>query len=422
MYSADWILRLTRFGREARSLRGWSVPSNIWGLGVTSLLTDISSEMVVSILPAYLVVSGGLAPLALGIATGLHEGGPLLAAWLGGLVADRSARRKLTAGAGYALSAISRLGWLVMSSQTLQAIGLLVVGDRIGKAMRTAPRDAMISLSVPPARLAAGFGVHRALDAAGAALGPLLAFAILWRLPRRFDVIFFTSFVVAALGLAALALLVDEYPPDRRHRLRDKARLRWPDTVAAFGDRSVRPVLILAAAFSLVTVSDAFIYLALVQRARAGALWIPLLYTGTAIAFLLLAVPAGLAADRIGKRRVFVLGHTFLLLAYAAAFAGPAAWPVNAIGCVALLGAYYASSDGVLAAIASGVLPEGARALGLAWVATAVSLARLCNAAAFGLLWTRAGDRAAFLTFATALVVVLGFALARPAPDQAAPS
>jgi MFS family permease len=410
MYSGDWLIRLTQLVRDAKGPATWRIPANVWGLGVTSMLTDISSEMVVSVLPAYLVMTGGLAPLVLGIATGLHDGGPMLAAWVGGVIADRSGRRKLTAGCGYGLSAVCRLGWFALSGRSIAPVAALVVTDRIGKAIRTAPRDAMISLSVPPAQLATAFGIHRALDAAGAAVGPILAFVVLWQLPHRYDVIFFTSLIVAGLGVAALVLLVDEYP-DRRAAASTGPRPLWPDALAVFGDASVRPVIILATAFGLVTISDAFIYLLLVQRAHAGAQWIPLLYTGTALSFLLLAVPIGYAADRIGRRWVFILGHVLLGLSYAAAFGGFNAWPWNAVMCVALLGGYYASSDGVLAGLASGVMSTRGRATGLAWVATAVSVARLCSAVAFGFLWTRAGDRIAVLTFAIALVVVLGFAL-----------
>jgi MFS family permease len=366
--------------------------------------------MVVSVLPAYLVMTGGLTPVVLGVATGLHEGGPLLAAWIGGLIADRTGRRKLTAVLGYALSAICRLGWFVLATRSIAPIAALVASDRIGKAIRTAPRDAMISLSVPPSQLATAFGLHRALDAAGAALGPVVAFAVLWQLPRRYDVIFFISLVVAVLGVAALLLLVDE-EPDRRHRPTSEPRPLWPGALAAFGDASVRPVMILAAAFGLVTISDAFIYLLLVQRAHVGAQWIPLLYTGTAVSFLLLAIPVGYAADRIGRRSVFLLGHVLLVLAYGAAFGGLGPWPWNALACVALLGGYYAASDGVLAGLASGLLSTQARAMGLAWVATAVSVARVCSAVVFGFLWTRAGDAIAVATFAIALIIVLAVAL-----------
>jgi predicted MFS family arabinose efflux permease len=404
VYRGDWLVRLTALAHDARNPLQWHVPANVWGLGITSMLTDVSSEMVISILPAYLVMTSGLAPLALGVATGLHEGGPLIAAWAGGLMADRSARRKLTAGAGYAISALCRLGWLAFSGRTVGAIAVLVLGDRIGKAIRTAPRDAVISLSVRSDQLSTAFGVHRALDAAGAAAGPALAFVVLWQLPHRYDIVFFTSFVVALLGVAALALLVVE-PAERRAGARDASPAM--DALAVFADAPVRRVLSLAAAFGLVTIGDAFLYLLLVQRSDAGPEWIPLLYTGTAAAFLVLAVPIGYLADRVGRRRVFVLGHGFLVVSYLSAFSGATAWPWNALVCVMVLGAYSAASDGVLASLASGLLPVRTRALGLAWVATALSVARLCSAVAFGFLWTRAGDRVAVLTFTAALVAVI---------------
>jgi MFS family permease len=418
LYRGDWLFRLSGLVGETRNPLRWRVPANVWGLGITSMLTDVSSEMVVSILPAYLVMTSGLAPLALGIATGLHEGGPLLAAWAGGFIADRSGRRKLTAAYGYALSAACRLGWLLFSSRTTGAVATLVLSDRLGKAIRTAPRDAVISLSVPPNQLSTTFGVHRALDAAGATVGPVLAFIVLRQLPHRYDVVFFASFIIALLGVAALALLVVE-PGDRRERSREAGTV-GADAFTVFADSSLRRVLLLAAAFGLVTISDAFLYLLLVQRSHAGPEWIPLLYTGTAASFLMLAVPIGYVADQIGRRWIFIVGHGFLVLSYLAAFGWSTAWPWNAIACVALLGAYDASSDGVLASLASGLLPTGTRAIGLAWVATAVSLARLGSSVAFGLLWTGAGERVAVLTFTTALIAVLGIAISRPDLERTA--
>jgi MFS family permease len=421
LYRGDWLLRLSGLARGARNPLQWRVPANVWGLGITSLLTDISSEMVVSILPAYLVMTSGLAPLALGIATGLHEGGPLLAAWAGGLIADRSGRRKMTAAYGYALSAACRLGWMLFPSRAMSAVAALVLSDRLGKAIRTAPRDAVISLSVEPNQLSTAFGVHRALDAVGATLGPVLAFLVLRQLPHRYDVVFFASFVIAVLGLAALALLVVE-PGDRRDGSREVGR-PGGDALSLFADASARRVfglLFLAAAFGLVTINDAFLYLLLVQRSHAGPEWIPLLYTGTGASFLVLAVPAGYFADRIGRRRTFVAGHGFLVLAYLAAFGWSSAWPWNAVACVALLGAYDASSDGVLASLASGLLPARARAFGLAWVSTAVSLSRLGSSVGFGFLWTRAGDRVAVLAFTTALIAVICVAISRRGPVEIA--
>lgn len=409
MYAGDWRLRLSQVARQARPSNARRVPANVWALGLTSLLTDVSSEMVVSVLPAYLVLTTGFAPLLLGVATGLHEGGPLLVTWIGGWIADRSGRRKLTAGLGYALSAVCRLGWLVLPAQTTASLAALVLSDRFGKAIRTAPRDALISLSVPQTQLATAFGVHRSLDATGAALGPVLAFVLLWQFPQRFDIIFFTSLITALLGLAALALLVEEEKPtqpriDTAEEGRARPHQNW-------GERGFSPALVrvmgLAAVFGVVTISDAFVYVLLIQRSQASVVWIPLLYTGTAVAFLLLAIPVGAIADVVGRRRVFVLAHGPLLLAYAMLLGGVPGWPWNAGICVMLLGTYYAGSDGVLAGLASSLLPAAGRAMGLAWVDTASSVARLGSSVLFGMLWMRLGDGGALSIFAVGLTLVV---------------
>ena len=278
MYAGDWALRLSQLVRQSAPAGAWHVPATVWGLGITSLLTDVSSEMVVSILPAYLMFMSGGGPVALGIAAGLYEGGPVVATWLGGWMADRSGRRKLTAGCGYALSAICRLGWLLVSGRALGPIAALVVADRLGKAIRTAPRDALISLSVPHHQLATAFGVHRALDAVGAALGPVAAWMLLSMHPRRYDIVFFASIVAALLGLVALVLLVrdDRQPPSERMRWR-QMRGSASDF---FAEATLRRVLVIATLLGGVTIRDAFVYLLLVRGTEASAHWIPLLYSG----------------------------------------------------------------------------------------------------------------------------------------------
>jgi MFS family permease len=408
MYAGDWALRLSQLVRQAAPGRAWRVPANVWGLGLTSLLTDVSSEMVVSILPAYLIFMSGGGPVALGIAAGLYEGGPVVATWLGGWMADRSGRRKLTAGCGYALSAMCRLGWLLVTGRTLGPIAALVVADRLGKAIRTAPRDALISLSVAPHRLATAFGVHRALDAIGAALGPVTAWMLLSTYPRRYDIVFFASIVAALLGVVALVLLVrdDRQPPLDRMRWR-QVRESASDV---FAEATLRRVLVIATLLGGVTIRDAFVYVLLVQGTEASAHWIPLFYSGTAVVFLALAIPFGVMADRLGRTRVFLAGHVVLLAVYAVALGATKAWPWNALACVALLGVYYACTDGVLAGLTAGLLPAHRRSLGLAWIVTGVSLGRLCGAVVFGLLWARQGASAAVGIFAAFLMLLLASA------------
>ncbi len=124
------------------------------------------------------------------------------------------------------------------------------------------------------------------------------------------------------------------------------------------------------------------------------------------MAFLLLAVPVGALADRVGRGRVFVAAHVPLLVVYAMVLGGFPGWPWNAVCCVMLLGTYYAGSDGVLASLASSFLPAPGRAMGLAWVDTASSAARLVSAIVFGVIWTRGGDGLAMSIFAASLAVV----------------
>ena len=162
-----------------RSL-GWrQVGPNVWMLGLTSLMTDVSSEMVASILPLYALFFLQTSPIGFGIVDGLQRGGPALMRLLGGSLTDRWRRHKEIAAVGYLASAVSRLSLLLIGRSPIGLVAAVTL-DRLGKGLRTSPRDALISLSVPRAALAAGFGIHRALDTTGAMLGPILAFA-----PRR---------------------------------------------------------------------------------------------------------------------------------------------------------------------------------------------------------------------------------------------
>ena len=181
-------------GRRKGAARALSLPRvsrTVVLLGVVSLLTDVSSEMVATVLPLYLVYTLGFSPLAFGLVDGLYQGAGALVRVGAGFVADRWQRHKEVAGLGYGLSAISRLGLLVASSTAW--IGAVVLVDRTGKGIRTSPRDAMIPLSSQQDDLGTAFGVHRALDTAGAMLGPLIAFGLLLVAPLQFDAIFVVS-------------------------------------------------------------------------------------------------------------------------------------------------------------------------------------------------------------------------------------
>jgi MFS family permease len=376
----------------------YGVRRNVLYLGFTSLFTDISSEMVSSVLPLYLMFYLRLTPLEFGAVDGLYQGVASLVRVAGGLTADRWRRHKEVAAFGYALSAICKLGLLAAGS-AWGALAAVILIDRTGKGVRTAPRDALISLSSPRAALATAFGVHRTLDTAGAMLGPLVAFALLTLMPGAFDVVFVVSFCAALVGLGLLVLFVEN------QRVVDATQVRRVSVHAMLGLLAAprfRALVFVGAALSLATISDGFLYLRLQRGLAFNAGFFPLLAAATALVYLLLAVPAGHLADRLGRSRVYLGGYVLLLLAYGALWL-PAAGGIALFGSLALLGAYYAATDGVLMALASAVLPTTLRTSGLALLTTATSLARLLASVLFGALWTAWGVETAVIIFMMAL-------------------
>jgi MFS family permease len=325
----------------------------------------------------------------------------LLSGWL----ADRTDRPKWVAFSGYALSAVARLFLLVATS--LGSVAAVVTADRIGKGVRTAPRDAMISAATPTEHLGRAFGVHRALDTAGAAAGPLLAFAVLWMVPDGYATVMVLSLAFAVVGVALLGLL----GPDQRLRREVVAVAKAGPAGPTFawrdlGDRRLRPLLLVAAGLGLLTIGDGFVYLVLLAGGGFGVEWFPLLFVGTNLAYLLLAVPVGLLSDRVGRARVMVLGHLALVAAYVcASLAGPGV--AGIVGTLALLGLFYAATDGQVPALAGRLVPQRALTSGIAAAQTVVAVARMVAAAGFGLLWHWTGPAAALGAVAVALALAV---------------
>jgi MFS family permease len=365
---------------------------------MVSLLTDVSSEMVSAVLPLYLTATVGLGVLAYGFIDGLYQGVSALVRIAGGYAGDRT-RPKWVAAFGYGISALSRIAMLPATG--FAAITGVITADRLGKGLRTAPRDALIADASEPAMLGRSFGVHRALDTVGAAAGPLVAFALLWAVPGDYRSIWVVSFAFAMLGVALLVLFV----PDRRTAAaseRPPARQVLREMV---GPRLRRP-LIACAMLGLLTVGDGFLYLSLQNRDDFAALWFPLLYVGTNLAYLVLAVPMGRLADRVGRGRVFVAGHVVLLAVYLTA-ALPSLGTAWTVVSLLFLGTFYAATDGVLAALVSRLVPPGARGTGIAAAQTAVALSRFGSSVAFGSLWLAIGPDRALLLIGGLLLAAL---------------
>lgn len=395
---------------------GRRVPAAVLALGTVSLVTDVSSEMVTAVLPLYLVLGLGLSPLQFGFLDGLMGGATSVVRLLGGHVADRGHRYKQVAGIGYAVSACSRLGLLLAGGAT-GGIAAALAADRAGKGIRTAPRDALITLSSHPDALGRSFGVHRAMDTTGALLGPLAAFALLWATSGAYDAVFVASFCAGLLGVLILVL----YVPG--HHRPAAARVPAPPRGRVFGalrDPAFRRILWAAALLGAATIGDAFVYLLLQRRLGLDAGWFPLLPLGAAAGYLLLAVPVGRLADRVGRRLPFLCGHFALLGTYVALLVpvgGPA--PVLLAVVLALLGVFYAATDGVLMALAGPVLPAGGGAGGLALLQTGQALARMVAAAGFGAAWTVWGPQQALWGATAVLLAALagGWALLPRVPS-----
>ena len=401
-----------------------AVGATVLALGAVSLITDVSSEMVTAVLPLYLVTGLGLSPLGFGLLDGVYNGFSALVRLIGGHLADRGAdrggRHKPVAALGYGLSALVKP--LLLAVHTLPLIGAVLALDRTGKGLRTAPRDALISLSSPPETRGRAFGVHRAMDTTGALLGPLAAFLILRQAAEGYDAVFTVSFCAAALGVVVLLLFVPSRASEPGAPVSAPAAER-PSLRAALGllgRRELRGLALCAVALGLATVSDSFVYLLLQRRLGVPDRWFALMPLGTAGAFLLLAVPLGRWADKVGRWRVFVGGHLALLAAYGLLLSH-LRFGVLPYAVLALHGTFYAATDGVLMAAAAGSVPVALRSSGLALVQTGQAAARFVCSLAFGAAWTAWGDRSALTGAALALALSVAVSIRlRPAAGHAA--
>jgi MFS family permease len=407
MYRFDWFERI-KLSRASRTVPSpFTLSPVIWGLGFTSMLTDISTEMVSSVLPAYLFLHLKLGPLQYGIIDGLYNGFAVaLLSLAAGYLADRHRRHKLMALLGYGLSALCKPA-LFLAGGSWSLILLVVGTDRLGKGLRTAPRDAILSMNAPSSRLASAFALHRSLDAGGALLGPIVAFLILAALPGGFDVIWIVSFAFAVLGLATLVLFV----PQPRISLPAEARAPDAEPLRPASDaRRFRILVAIALLLAMSTISDGFIFIRLQAASGIGAGAFPLYFAAVSCVYMLASVPAGLVADRVGRGGVLFAGYVLLLGAYAVLLAAPLDGVMVQSAVIILMGLYYAGTEGVMMAIGSTFLPEDRRTTGLAVLASVVGVGKAVSSVAFGWLMQAQGSAVAIAVFVALLPVVIAIA------------
>lgn len=358
-------------------------------LGAVSLLTDVSSEMIYPLLPAFLTGALKAGPAFLGVVEGLAEATASLLKLVAGRVSDALPRRKPLVVAGYALSSLARplialatLPWHVL------AIRLF---DRAGKGTRGAPRDALVAEVTAASERGRAYGFHRAMDNTGAFLGPLLAAALLG-LGLELRAVFALAAAPALLSLLVLAFGVREEPRSPRAALLSTA------PAAAPASRAFRRYLAVLAVFTLGNSSDAFLIL---RAQQAGlALWaVPLVWTLHNLVKAAAATHGGALSDRLGRRRAIVLGWAAYALAYAGfAFAASA-------GAVVLLFAFYglfhALTEGPERALVADLAGADARGAAFGAYHAVTGLALLPASLLTGWLWQSYGAAVALLTGAT---------------------
>jgi len=402
MYQTDLSARLRNHAETKGSAGVLGVEPNVWKLGFTSFFTDVSAEMVSSILPLYFVIYLKFSPLQFGVLDGIYQGAAVASLSLvAGIAADRWRRQKEVAIGGYAFSAVSKLGLLAVGGSWMITAGVLAL-DRVGKSIRTAPRDAMISLSANPRTMATAFAVHRALDTGGSVIGPLAAFLLLRLIPGGFGFILTVSFCIALIGLGVIALLVDKpqtAAPDSTH-----AAPSIGLSLGLWKQPVFRTIMLAGGILALMTTSDAFIYLVIQQNTGCSVTAFPLFALITAVAYLLLSVPAGKLADSWGRRKVFLVGYIFVVFVYVILLM-PRLGATAQFASLALLGAYYAATNGVLAAVASSALAPDLRTSGLAFLNTVLGICKLLSSVLFGFLWTAGVMKTPIWVFSFGLMV-----------------
>lgn len=371
------------------------MPAGIWALGLVSLLMDISSELVHSLLPVFMVTVLGASMLTVGLIEGAAEATALIVKVFSGALSDWWGRRKPLAVLGYGLGALSKPLFALATTSGL-VLGARLI-DRLGKGIRGAPRDALVADIAPPAMRGAAFGLRQSLDTIGAFLGPLFAIGLmlLWANPgsspgQAIRAVFWVAVIPGVLAVVVLLVGVREperapgaprVNPIRRENLRQLGRAFW--FVVGTG-----------AVFTLARFSEAF----LVLRAQQGGLalaWAPLVLIAMNVVYALGAYPFGRLADRMDHRQLLAIGLVVLVaadLALAAAGSGPLLWAG-----IALWGLHMAMTQGLLATMVADTAPAALRGTAFGVFNLASGIALLFASALAGLLWDRWGAPATFL-------------------------
>ncbi|MBL0030334.1 MAG: MFS transporter [Rhodanobacteraceae bacterium] len=374
------------------------LPTTVWALGIVSLLTDVSSELVHALLPLLLAGPLGASMVMIGLIEGMAEATASIVKLFSGALSDRIGRRKPLVVAGYGLSALTKLVFpLVNSAGFILGARLL---DRIGKGIRGAPRDALIADVTPPEQRGAAYGLRQSLDTVGAVIGPLAAMALmLWLLDVRAALWF-----AAIPGLLAVLVLMVYVREPEQHASDKKTALTLRDWRVL--DARVWGVIGIAAMLNLARFGEGFLVIRM-RDAGFGNSLAPMALVLMSLAFTLTAYPVGWWADRIPRRSLLLTGVVLLVVADLV-FAGVPGRLGAALG-VVLWGVHLGFTQGLLSAMLSDVAPKALRGTAFGVFHLAGGIALLVASVAAGGLWQWLGAQAMFLVAAVvALAALIG--------------
>ena len=393
---------------------GFSRP--VWLLGWISFFTDTASEMVYPLLPLFLTRVLGAGAMSLGVIEGVAEGANSVLKIVSGWLADRSGQPKRLVLAGYGLSSLVR-PLIALVTSWPQVLGLRFV-DRLGKGVRSSPRDAMLARFAPDKTRGRVYGFHRGMDHAGAVAGPLIATAYLYFKPEAYRSLFTWTLVPGIIVI----LLILRLPGTPMPRSGPGVPIP-PKPRSGEGGRLPRRFYLAMAVitlFALGNASDAFILLRL-NDLGVAPVWIPLLWSGLHVVKMTSSVVGGALSDTFGRRVMIVLGYLWYAVVYGA-FAWFTALPA-VIGVFLAYGLYFGLTEGVEKAWVADMAPATARGLAFGIYNGALGFGGLAASLVFGLIWTRVSPTAAFLTgaslaLAASLLLYLAFSDATDSGDQ----
>ncbi|MEO7337916.1 MAG: MFS transporter [Caldimonas sp.] len=374
------------------------LPAGVWVLGVVSLLADISSEMVHSLLPLYMVSALGASALMVGLVEGAGEATALVVKVFSGVLSDYVGRRKPLALAGYALGACSKP--LFAIAQTIGMVLTARLVDRVGKGVRGAPRDALVADLAPPRLRGAAFGLRQSLDTVGAFIGPLVAVGLMTAWSNDFRAVFWVAVVPAMLSVALLAVGVREparnagskrVNPLRRDNLRQLNRVYW--WVVGVG-----------AVFTLARFSEAFLVLR-AQQSGIRLAWVPLVMVLMSFVYSLSAYPFGKLSDRMSHRALLAMG-LLVLIAADVILASSSHWLNTLLG-VSLWGLHMGMTQGLLATMVADAAPENLRGTAFGFFNLMSGLTLLVASVVAGFIWDGLGAPATFSAGAAFCVLTL---------------